>query len=219
MLKSQKSQLTCSNCSRIFKDPVLLPCGDSICRDHLSDRNVCKENRIKCNKRNEEFQVKSNDFKLNDELKNSIESQSYLSDEEKSVKQKLEESIRQFFQFSDEFSQNKSQHEADIFEHFHEMRFKIDEHREELKKRIDDIALAMIDQTNKHENVYLKELKERFSIISFVCLKGTFTFCPRGKKRVLGLCPRGPISVITCRIDLELGWILSSYLADTMHFD
>ena len=43
------------------------------------------------------------------------------------------------------------------------MRFKTDEQREELKKRIDDIALAMVDQTKKSENVYLNSLKERFS--------------------------------------------------------
>ena len=32
---------------------------------------------------------------------------------------------------------------------------------EELKKRIDDIALAMIDETKKHEETYLNELKEQ----------------------------------------------------------
>ena len=52
-----------------------------------------------------------------------------------------------------------------MFDHFQEIRFKIDEQREELKKRIDDIALAMIDQTKKSENVYLNGLKERFSSI------------------------------------------------------
>ena len=36
--------------------------------------------------------------------------------------------------------------------------FKTDE---ELKKRIDDIALAMIDETKKHEETYLKQLKEQ----------------------------------------------------------
>ena len=47
MLKSQKSQLTCSYCSRIFKDPILLPCDDSICREHLSERDVVKQNKSK----------------------------------------------------------------------------------------------------------------------------------------------------------------------------
>jgi hypothetical protein len=44
MLKSQKSQLICSNCSRIFKDPIELPCKDSICRQHLKERDIVKQN-------------------------------------------------------------------------------------------------------------------------------------------------------------------------------
>jgi predicted methyltransferase len=43
------------------------------------------------------------------------------------------------------------------------MRFQVDEQREELKKRIDDIALAMIDEIKKKEAIYFKELKERIS--------------------------------------------------------
>jgi hypothetical protein len=42
---------------------------------------------------------------------------------------------------------------------FQVMRFQIDEHREELKKQIDVIALEMIDETKKHEAMYLNSLK------------------------------------------------------------
>ena len=35
MLKSKKSEVTCSYCSKIYKHPILLPCGDSICRYNL----------------------------------------------------------------------------------------------------------------------------------------------------------------------------------------
>ncbi len=143
----------------------MLPCGDSICREHLSERDVVKANRIKCKKCNEDFQVKSNEFKSNNELNKLLESHSYLSEDEMSLKQKLEDSIRKFFEFYEQFDQNKTQLESNIFDHFQVMRFKIDEQREELKKRVDEIALAMIDQTKKSENVYLKELKERFSSI------------------------------------------------------
>jgi hypothetical protein len=129
----------------------------------FKERDVVKENRIKCNKCNEEFQIKDNDFKSNESLKKLLESHSYLSDEEMSFKQKLEESIHKFFEFYDEFQQNRTKLDMDIFEHFHEMRFRIDEHREELKKRIDEIALAMIDQTKKYEALYLKNIKEHFS--------------------------------------------------------
>jgi hypothetical protein len=153
-----KSQLTCSYCSRIFKDPIELPCEDNICRQHLSERDVVKENRIKCKKCNEDFQVKGNDFKSIQAFTKLIESQSYLNEEEKSLKQDLEASIRKFFEFYDEYEQNKTKLQSKAFDHFQEMRFQIDEHRERLKERIDDIALAMIDHTKKHEEIYLSEL-------------------------------------------------------------
>jgi hypothetical protein len=162
MLKSQKSQLTCSYCSRIFKDPIQLPCEDSICRQHLSERTVVKANRIKCKKCNEDFAVKNNEFKSNNQLKHSIESHSHLSDQELGLKQELEESIKKFFEFYDEFIQNRTKLASDVFEHFQEMRFQIDEHRERLKVRIDDIALEMIEQIKKYEEIYLKNLNENF---------------------------------------------------------
>jgi hypothetical protein len=159
-----KSQLTCSYCSRIFKDPILLSCGDSICRQHLKEKDVVKQNKIKCVKCNEEFGVKNNEFKSNEAISKLIESQSYLSVDEIKLKHELEVSIKKFFEFYDEFSQNKSKLESDVFDHFHEMRFKIDQQREELKKRIDDIALAMIDETKKCQEKYLRDLKESFSL-------------------------------------------------------
>jgi hypothetical protein len=80
------------------------------------------------------------------------------------LKHELEESFQKFFESYDEFIQNKSKPESDVFNHLHEMRFKIDQHREELKKRIDDIALSMIDKTNKCQEKYLRDLKESFSL-------------------------------------------------------
>ena len=59
MLKSHKCQLLCPNCSKILRDPIQLPCEDSICRDHLKEKDVVKQNKIKCKKCNGEFQVKS----------------------------------------------------------------------------------------------------------------------------------------------------------------
>jgi hypothetical protein len=107
-----------------------MPCDDSICREHLSDKDVRKENKLKCKQCNEEFRVKDIEFKSNKALTKLIENHSYLNDEETDLKHQLEDSIRKFFESYDEFIQNKSILESDVFEHFQEMRFKIDEHRE-----------------------------------------------------------------------------------------
>jgi hypothetical protein len=163
MLKSQKSKLTCSYCSKIYKDPIELPCDDSICLEHLSEKEVCKNNRIKCKKCNEEFGVKNNEFKSNQTLKKLVEDQTHLSDEEISMKQKLEDSVQKFFEFYDEFVQNKNKIDSDVYDHFQEIRFQVDEQREELKKRIDDIALELIYQIKECEESFLENLKESFS--------------------------------------------------------
>ena len=92
-----------------------------------------------------------------------LESRSYLSDKELSLKKELEECIHKFFEFYDEFYQNRTKLDLDVFDHYQELRFQIDEYRERLKERIDKIALAMIDQTKKCEEEYLRNLKERFS--------------------------------------------------------
>ena len=163
MLKSEKPHLTCSYCSKIYKDPIDLPCGHSICRERLSQRDILKVNKIKCKKCSHEFAVKDNDFKSNKTLKKQVEDQTHLSEGEINLKQKLEDSIQNFFGFFDKFVHNKNKIESDVFDHFQEVRFQVDEHREELKKRIDDIALKMIDQKEKCEESLSKNLKEKFS--------------------------------------------------------
>jgi hypothetical protein len=120
-------------------------------------------------KYHEEYQVKNNHFKSNEALKQLIESQPYLSEEEKSLKHELEVSVRKFFDHYDSFVQNKSKPESDVFDHFQEMRFQVDEHREELKKRIDDIALEMIDKIKKHEEAYLKSLITLNYVMFILC--------------------------------------------------
>jgi hypothetical protein len=163
MLKSQKFQLTCSYCSRIFKDPIVLPCNDTICRQHLSEKEVKQANKIECTKCKKEFVVKGNEFKSNEDIVKLIESKSHLNDEELILKQELEASIRRFFEIYDQFMQNKTQLESDVYDHFQELRFQIDQHREELKKKIDDIALQMIDKVTENEDSFSKNLKANYS--------------------------------------------------------
>jgi hypothetical protein len=157
MLK-RKSNWTCSYCSKILKDPIELPCDESICREHLKEGDVVKQKKIKCKECNQEFKVKKRQFKSNKGLNKLTETQSYLSSIELSLKQELELSIRKFFDFYEEFQQNKSILESVVFDHFQELRFQIDEHRERLKEKIDDIALEMIAQTKMYEKIYLKDL-------------------------------------------------------------
>ena len=125
-----------------MKDPILLPCDDSICRQHLSERDV-KENKMKCNDCNQEFQVKDIEFKSNKTLKKLTESQSYLNEDELSLKLELKETIGKLFQIYDEIKQNKTKPQLVASNHFDKIRSQIDQHRDKLTNRIDCIALKI----------------------------------------------------------------------------
>jgi hypothetical protein len=155
-----KTSLTCSKCLKLYKNPIELPCKHFICNEHLSENKL--ENKIKCDKCKKDFQVKDNDFKSTDLFLNKlISEQLYLNDEEVSLKIKIEESIKVFFNIYEQFLENKNNLNLECHNHFHEIRFQIDEQREELKQKIDDIALDMIEKTKKYEADYFKSLNAK----------------------------------------------------------
>ncbi len=118
-----KSTLTCAYCTKIFKDPIELPCGHNLCKEHLFDKS---ENKIKCSDCKQDFEVKGNDFKSIDLVKKLLDEHLYLSDEEFSLKKQIEDSIRNFFQIYEEFTMNKTKLDLDVHNHFQEIRFKLD---------------------------------------------------------------------------------------------
>jgi hypothetical protein len=156
-----KTSLTCSYCSKIFKDPIELPCKHNLCKRHLIEKSVIKQNRIKCVKCKQNFKVRDNDFKLNSLVKTLLDDHVYLSDEEFALKKKIEESIRMFFQMYEQFCLNKTRIDMDVHNHFTEIRFKLDEHRGELKAIIDNIYMEMIEKTKNFEATYLKSLEDK----------------------------------------------------------
>jgi hypothetical protein len=158
-----KSSLTCSYCSKILKDPIELPCSHNLCREHFTEKDVAKQNKIKCIECKQTFQVKDNDFKSQNFLKKYLDEFLFLSDEEFAFKNKIEDSIRTFFQVYEEFTLNKTTLDLDVHNHFQGIRFKLDEHREQLKQKIDDIYMEMIEETKKFEASYLKSLEEQLN--------------------------------------------------------
>ena len=97
---SLKSDFQCSICSKIFLNPIHLPCNcDSICAEHLKDHDVHKSNKIKCNSCNQTFtNLNDLEFKSNKRLQSLLNKEIHLSDDEKTLKASLEESIKVFFQ-------------------------------------------------------------------------------------------------------------------------
>ena len=129
-----------------------------------SERDVVKQNKIKWKNANMSFKSK----KMNsDQLKNStwlieIESQCCFEWRRTKAKSKNWMSlIENSIQFYEQIQLNWERKHVDLgfFNRFQEIRFQIDEQREEFKEKVNDIALAMIDETKKYEAIYLNNLK------------------------------------------------------------
>jgi hypothetical protein len=127
----------------------------------LAEKNVANENKIKCGECKQDFEVKGNEFKPSSFVRKVLDDHVYLSDEEVALKKQIQDSIRQFFQMDEQFTLNKTRIDLDVHNHFTEIRFQLDEHREELKQKIDDIYMDMINKTKKFEATYLKSLADK----------------------------------------------------------
>jgi hypothetical protein len=111
-----KSSLTCSYCSKILKNPIELPCKHTLCNEHLTEKNISKQNRIDCGECKQDFEVKTNEFKSKLLVKHLLAKFFYLSEEEITIKKQIEDSIRKFFQMYEEFYLNKTSLALDVHE-------------------------------------------------------------------------------------------------------
>ncbi len=76
-----KSSLTCTYCSKIFQDPIELPCSHNLCKEHLAEKDVVKQNRIECRECKQDYEVKGNEFKPKLLVKTLLDKLVYLSEE------------------------------------------------------------------------------------------------------------------------------------------
>ena len=152
---------TCSNCSKIFKNPVELPCEHIICEEHLMENSTIKQNKIICNECKQGFEVEGKHFKSIKYLKQQLEDQICFSDEEVDLKKKIEYSIKLFLQMYEQFTLSKNCLDLDCHNHFQELRRQLDIHRETLKETVDEIYFDMIEKTKEFEDSFLKSLNEK----------------------------------------------------------
>ena len=131
-MSSLKSILTCPQCLKIYKEPFILPCGDSLCKEHLDEKSNEHLKLIKCLSCLKEFEINSSSFVLNKVLNDLIVNETFLSYDEKTCKMKIIESFTVIKKLSDEYYLMKSSLlnlETENRNHFEQIRFQIEKHR------------------------------------------------------------------------------------------
>ena len=153
-------KLTCSHCKKILKNSIALPCMcESICKSHLDEMT---DHHVKCTLCLKNLPLENVTFKSNKLVNDLIEKEVYMSDEAKELKHSLSKSFSLIHGLNEKFS-DESQRGGlvlKVFNHFQDIKRKIDLQREELKEKIDQIALGMIDRTKEMEFNCMKSLSD-----------------------------------------------------------
>ena len=100
------------------------------------------------------FPVPTKGFKPNKRLENILQKDAHLSDEEKTLQSAIHTSIQLLKDMHEELKTSQASLEMNSHEWFAHIRRKIDLRREELKLKIDEIALRMISQIEFAERAY-----------------------------------------------------------------
>jgi hypothetical protein len=166
---SQKQNFVCPHCNKIFKNPILLPCFDTICEHHLREEMALKQKSIQCKIKTckQTFNLDGLKSGPNKNLQSLLNDNIHLSDEEKSLKNALLESCANFDQMNREYHDLGSE---SIKAHFDRLRRQLDERRESLHGKIDEIYFEMIEKTKNCEESVLKNLANNFKAVDVLQL-------------------------------------------------
>ena len=159
------SVLVCKICDLVLHDPVTLPCLCVICKEHLYDSSA-KNGSIKCLKCGKCFAIPESEFPANEMATNILDNEFHLSEEEKALRKTFQEMLKKLKKLQKEVRKRQTDLELSSFDHFSGVRLKIDILREEMKKKIDEIALKMIDEANEKEKAYKLRINKSFRKIS-----------------------------------------------------
>ena len=159
---SLKLDFTCKYCSKIYKNPVSLPCNDALCKEHLKERDVLKKRQITCATCQQSFSLEEDGLaRPVKSMHTFLENENYLNNEEKEFKRSIYRSILLLHRFYEEFHQLKSRLESTCHDHFQELCRQIDLHFEQLQLKINEIRIEMIAKTKDFESSYLKQLTKQ----------------------------------------------------------
>jgi hypothetical protein len=140
-----KTNIMCKICRKVLKDPVNLPCECVACLEHIveitKDSNNNQNNQMMCPICNKvSYMPKDGVFSENLLTRRLIDTNVYLTPEEKLVKNHFETCFNEFAELFTELELKETELEACQRDHFVELQKKLDLTRDSLKLKIDKIV-------------------------------------------------------------------------------
>jgi hypothetical protein len=116
-----------NKCKMYFEKPVILPCGNTVCQEHVSQSSY-KLASFKCEFCREDHQIPTNGFPINKALMKMIELNQHVSGAHRDARK----SFDQFSNIISDYEQSDLiNSDAYIFNYFFNLRKQIESHRDQ----------------------------------------------------------------------------------------
>jgi WD40 repeat protein len=138
-------------CNKYYKEPIILECGRSICKEHLEDvlkgKKHASAEYYECKMCAKRHDIPKYGFIFNNDINDVIETNGHLNEKEKELKTNihyLEENVNKF---------NGIEQDPDGYlnDFINNLRTKINLQQTSLKNQIDEIHFEMIEEIDKLE--------------------------------------------------------------------
>lgn len=160
--------LECLLCKDLFKEPVFLPCGCTVCKKHVDAKAT--ENAelatIQCPKCQIDHDIPEKGFVVNSMAVSILERSSAQAKREEAEKKTTIESFEYLKDLFDEFKRIQDTPELEIDRVYDELKNKIDLRREEAKMKIDKEALGLIEELEMLYKKLKKALSDPLKVVS-----------------------------------------------------
>jgi WD40 repeat protein len=152
-----RHSLKCQICDLIYKQPIKLPCGKSICKSHLLDLNGSLLNEFYCKLCQSKHKIPLRGFHPNFFIQNQINTFQHLSKDECDLKSRIAQSIENLKASYDEIEEVEQEY---LQSHFQDIEYQIMEYRELLLKSIADLTDKMLKETRNHQSKVKSKLTQ-----------------------------------------------------------
>ena len=166
-----KEKLTCNYCNEIYKQPVTLACGDTICIEHI-DKIISSDSgkRLICPICNQEH------VNQNHSVNKLVEALLQIEIHKFELDPKYELIFNNMKREIQNLEKVLKDPENFIYEEINELKRQVDLDRENLKSEIDELADDLIQQLESHEKQFKADYKtnvdlEYFNVLVESCRK------------------------------------------------
>lgn len=141
--------IKCSKCQKTLESPVLLPCNHSICKKHVTEKNI--KDTLKCPKCGVNHKVPSSGFLLNEALSELISAKIDSIDLGRVHKEATDScnELNRFINIIDRLLTDPSRF---TYDEINRLRNKVHIRSEEMKLKIDEEAQKLLLKLDAYEN-------------------------------------------------------------------